>query len=215
MAPRAFRFRELGRLGYAAGLAEQHRVHAEVVAGAAPALLSLEHDAVFTLGKRDLPNQFLDTGPGDIPVVRSDRGGEVTYHGPGQAVVYVILKLTPLKLTLPGLVHEIEQAIIDVAAGFGITAGRREGWRGVFVAGKKLASIGLAVHHDVTLHGLAVNVENDLTPFTRIHPCGLPVEMCSLQSLGAKVPGRAAVGWLTADALAHALGGVLDVKFGP
>lgn len=208
-------FRELGRLAYERGLAAQKSAHAEVVSKGKPLFLSLEHDPVYTLGRRDMPNQFLDNNEAGIPVVRTDRGGEITYHGPGQAVVYVFVPLSKYKLTLPQLVHKIEQAIIDTAATFSVVAERIEGWRGVFVGRQKLASIGLAVHHDVTMHGLALNVDNDLAPFRKIHPCGLPIEMCSLASLGKKSPGRAAVGWMLADALAAQLAAVLDVKFAP
>lgn len=209
------RFQEVGRVSYEEGLALQRRLHAEVAAGAKPVLLSLEHDPVFTLGRRDMPNQFLSGAKDDIPVVKTDRGGEITYHGPGQSVVYVILPLERYRLTLPALVEHIEQAIIDVAGTFAITADRKTGWRGVFVSEAKLASIGLAVHHDVTMHGLALNVSNDLEPFTRINPCGLPIRMCSLVTLGKTPPGRAAVGWMLADFLAARLGAVLDVKFAP
>lgn len=201
----AFRFLELGRLGYEEGLAEQQSAHARVVAGEPPVLLSLEHEPVYTLGRRDLPNQFLPEAVTDIPVVRTDRGGEITYHGPGQAVVYVILPLERFRLTLPQLVNELEQAIITAAAELGIAAERKEGWRGVFVGRQKLASIGLAVHHDVTMHGLALNVENDLAPFANINPCGLPVEMCSLASLGVPHPDREAMGHRLATLLAGRL----------
>lgn len=211
---KVFRFQDIGRVAYEDGLAAQCALHADVVAGGTPALLSLEHDPVYTLGRRDVPNQFVGDA-GGIPVVKTDRGGEITYHGPGQAVVYVIFPLTRLRLTLPALVGHIEQAIIDVAASFGITAAGKQGWRGVFAGDEKLASIGLAVHHDVTMHGLAVNVCNDLGPFSRIHPCGLPIRMCSFESLGKAHPGRAGVGWMTGDFLAGRLGAGLDVKFAP
>lgn len=212
---KVIRFQEAGRISYEEGLALQHRLHAEVVAGAKPLLLSLEHDPVFTLGRREMPNQFLPGAKDDIPVVKTDRGGEITYHGPGQAVVYMFLPLERFKLTLPTLVEHIEQTIIDVAGTFGVVAAGKPGWRGVFVGDEKLASIGLAVHRDVTMHGLALNVDNDLEPFLRINPCGLPIRMCSLSTLGKKSPGRAAVGWMLADFLAARLGAVLDVKFAP
>jgi lipoyl(octanoyl) transferase len=212
---KVIRFRELGRLSYEEGLTAQKSAHAEVVANGKPILLSLEHDPVYTLGRRDMPNQFLSQNEMGIPVVKTDRGGEITYHGPGQAVVYILLPLTPFRLSLPDLVFRIEQAIIDVSAGFGVAAERKEGWRGVFVGPQKLASIGLSVHRDVTMHGLAYNVDNDLTPFSKINPCGLPIQMCSLATLERATASRGAVGWLLADALATGLGAVLDVKFVP
>ena len=206
----AFEFREMGRLGYEEGLACQQGAHAEVVGGAPPILISLEHEPVYTLGRRDMPNQFLPEAITEIPVVRTDRGGEITYHGPGQAVLYVILSLERFRLSLPDLVYELEQAVITAAGEFGITSQRKEGWRGVFTGAQKLASVGLAVHHDVTMHGLALNVENDLTPFTHINPCGLPIEMCSLRSLGVSHPGRAAMGRRMATLFATGLGTLLS-----
>jgi lipoyl(octanoyl) transferase len=205
-----FQFKELGRLGYEEGLARQQSAHAEVVAGGQPLLMSLEHEPVYTLGRRDMPNQFIPEAETSIPVIRTDRGGEITYHGPGQAVLYVILSLERFRLTLPDLVFGIEGAIITAAAEFGISAQRKEGWRGVFAGPRKLASIGLAVHHDVTMHGLAMNVENDLAPFSQIHPCGLPIEMCSLASLGVAHPGRAAVGRRLAELLSGALRSAIE-----
>ncbi len=202
---RIIRYREAGLVGYDEGLALQQEIHAEVLAGGTPTLLSLEHPPVYTLGRREAPDRFKQERPGDIPVVKTDRGGEITYHGPGQAVVYVFLRLEPWRLTLPKLVEAIEQSIIDLAASYGITAERKEGWRGVFVGPQKLASIGLSVHRDVTMHGLALNVSNDLTPFHHIHPCGLPIEMCSLQSLGIEGLTRAEAGRRLAERLAELL----------
>lgn len=208
---RQIRYVEAGRVDYRQGLALQQAYHDEVREGAKPVLLSLEHDPVYTLGRRDAPDQFMADQPDDIPVIKTDRGGEITYHGPGQAVLYVILRLTPWRLTLPVLVGWMEEAIIRTADQWGFEAQRREGWRGVFVGPHKLASIGLAVHHDVTMHGLALNVSNDLEPFSRIHPCGLPIEMCSLHSLGAEDAQRPAV----AAGMAEVLAGLLRAELIP
>jgi lipoyl(octanoyl) transferase len=205
VAKRILRFQEAGRVSYDAGLALQKELHAQVLAGAPPILLSLEHEPVYTLGRRPAPNRFHSAAPAKIPVVKTDRGGEITYHGPGQAVLYVFLALTRWRLTLPKLVHALEQAIIDTVAAHGIEAQRKCGWRGIFVNEAKLASIGLSVHHDVTMHGLALNVSNDLRPFGAIHPCGLDVDMLSMHALGAPTAERAAVGRELAARLAPRL----------
>ena len=202
---RKLRYIEAGRLDYEKGLALQKSLHDEVREGALPVLLSLEHDPVYTLGRRDVPDQFMAQQPEHIPVVRTDRGGEITYHGPGQAVIYVLVRLEPWRLTLPRLVGYMEEAVIRVARHWGYEAERREGWRGVFVGADKLASIGLSVHHDVTMHGLALNVTNDLEPFTHIHPCGLPIQMCSLETLGAPDAERGSVARQLAGELAERL----------
>ncbi len=204
------RFIEGGRVPYESALEKQRELAAEVAAGGAPVLLSIEHPPVYTLGRRDTPNQFR-TLAREIPIVKTDRGGEITYHGPGQSVVYILVPLDRWRLTLPNLVHEIEGAIIDDADMRGIMAERVEGWRGVFSESKKLASIGLAVHRDVTMHGLAINVDNDLEPFSRINPCGLPIEMFSYLTLGVDpLPQRDAVGRSIALFLAKRLKAQLD-----
>lgn len=202
MSRRRIRFLEGGLVPYEAALEWQRRLHAEVVAGAEPVMLSLEHPPVYTLGRRPAPNRFRVPVAESIPIVKTDRGGEITYHGPGQAVLYVFVALDRWRLTLPQLVGFIEQAILDFTAELGIAAQRREGWRGVFVGAQKLASVGLAVHQDVTMHGLALNVSNDLTPFTWIDPCGLPIEMCSLHTLGAVNVSRREAGRRVAERLA-------------
>lgn len=202
MRRRTIRFFEAGLVPYQEALAWQRRLHAEVVSGGEPLMVSLEHPPVYTLGRRPAPNRFRVPIAASIPVIQTDRGGEITYHGPGQAVLYVFLALDQWRLTLPQLVGFIEQAVIDFSAELGIAAQRREGWRGVFVGAKKLASVGLAVHQDVTMHGLALNVSNDLTPFRWIDPCGLPIEMCSLHTLGAVHIDRREAGRRVAEELA-------------
>jgi lipoyl(octanoyl) transferase len=130
----------------------------------------VEHPPVFTLGMRADRAHVL--APGDIPVVQIDRGGQVTYHGPGQLVAYVLLDLRRLELTPRRLVQALEDAVIDTAAGYGIVAAARRDAPGVYVAGKKLAAIGLRVKRYCSYHGLALNVAMDLEPFERINPCG-------------------------------------------
>jgi lipoyl(octanoyl) transferase len=130
----------------------------------------LEHDPVFTLGQAGKWEHVLL--PGDIPVVPVDRGGQVTYHGPGQVVAYPLFDLRRLKIGVRELVQRIEQAIIDTLSQWNIGAARREGAPGVYVAGAKVAALGLRVRRGCSFHGLAFNVAMDLEPFHRINPCG-------------------------------------------
>lgn len=130
----------------------------------------LEHPPVFTLGLNARPEHVL--APGDIPVVQIDRGGQVTYHGPGQLVVYPLLDVRRHPLGVRQLVVALENAVIALVAQWGVTAyGRREA-PGIYVEGRKLASIGLRIRRGGSYHGLALNVAMDLEPFQRINPCG-------------------------------------------
>jgi lipoyl(octanoyl) transferase len=136
----------------------------------------VEHPPVYTLGMRGDRKNVL--APGDIPVVQIDRGGQVTYHGPGQLVAYVLLNLARLQLTPRKLVQALEGAVIDTVAAYGVAAIARRDAPGVYVAGAKLAAVGLRVKRHCSYHGLAVNVAMDLAPFAGINPCGyegLPV----------------------------------------
>ncbi|HRQ65225.1 MAG TPA: lipoyl(octanoyl) transferase LipB [Xanthomonadaceae bacterium] len=130
----------------------------------------VEHDPVFTLGQAGRWEHVL--APGDIPVVAVDRGGQVTYHGPGQLVVYPLIDLRRLGLGVRDLVERIEQAVIDTLALWSIEAGRRPGAPGVYVNRAKVMALGLRVRRGRTFHGLAFNVNMDLEPFSRINPCG-------------------------------------------
>ena len=132
----------------------------------------VEHPPVFTLGLAGRREHVLS--PGDIPVVSTDRGGQVTYHGPGQAVVYLMLDLRRRKLGVRELVSRIEGAVIDVLGGYAIEGSRRAGMPGVYVDGAKIAAIGLRIARGCSYHGVALNVDMDLEPFTRIDPCGYP-----------------------------------------
>ncbi len=143
----------------------------------------LEHPPVFTLGRAADPRHLL--APGTIPVVRADRGGQVTYHGPGQLVAYVLVDVQRLGLGVRGLVHRLEQSVIDLLAEAGVTAARHSGAPGVYVDGRKLAALGLRVRRGCTYHGLALNVDMDLEPFGRIDPCGYPgLQVTQLADLG-------------------------------
>jgi lipoyl(octanoyl) transferase len=130
----------------------------------------VEHDPVFTQGQAGKPEHVL--GAGDIPVVQVDRGGQVTYHGPGQLVVYPLLDLRRLKIGVRGLVDALEDAVIDTLAAWSITGERRDGAPGVYVGGRKIMALGLRVRRGCSFHGLAFNVAMDLSPYARINPCG-------------------------------------------
>ncbi|HHI93426.1 MAG TPA: lipoyl(octanoyl) transferase LipB [Gammaproteobacteria bacterium] len=130
----------------------------------------LEHPPVFTLGLNGKPEHILD--PGDIPVVKCDRGGQVTYHGPGQLIAYLLLDLRRRELGVKILVHKIEQTIIDLLYDNGIHGQRREGAPGVYVNDAKIAALGLRIRRGCCYHGLSLNVDMDLEPFSRINPCG-------------------------------------------
>ena len=142
----------------------------------------LEHPPVFTLGLRADRAHLL--APGDIPVVQIDRGGQVTYHGSGQLVVYTLIDLGRLGLTVRSLVQALESAVIDTVADYGVSAVARRDAPGVYVAGKKLAAVGLRVRRNCSYHGLALNVGMDLSPYERINPCGYaglkPVQLADL-----------------------------------
>ncbi len=142
----------------------------------------LEHPPVFTLGQAGKPEHLL--APGEIPVIKTDRGGQVTYHGPGQLVAYLLLDLRRAGLGVRGLVTLLEQAVIDLLRAEGIEASAREDAPGVYVVRAKIASVGLRVRHGCSFHGLSLNVAMDLTPFERINPCGYPgLEVTQLSEL--------------------------------
>lgn len=143
----------------------------------------LQHPPVFTLGQAGRPEHIL--APGAIPVVQTDRGGQVTYHGPGQLIAYLLLDLRRAGFGVKGLVHLLEQAVIDLLAEVGIQAQARSDAPGVYVAGAKIASLGLRVRKGCSYHGLALNVDMDLGPFSRINPCGYPgLAVTQLADLG-------------------------------
>ena len=158
----------------------------------------LQHPPVFTQGQAGKEEHVL--APGDIPVVRSDRGGQVTYHGPGQLVVYVLVDLQRLGYGIRSLVTRLEQAMVDCLAGYGIAAAGRRDAPGVYVDGRKIASLGLRVRNGRTYHGLALNVAMDLEPFARINPCGYKgLAMTQVSALG----GPSDLGRVTTDLEPH------------
>ncbi len=143
-----------------------------------------EHPPVFTMGLNASSEHLL--APGDIPVVQIDRGGQVTFHGPGQLMVYPLLDLRRHAMGVRTLVTALEQSVVDLAAESGIAAASRADAPGVYVAGHKLASVGLRIRRGCSFHGMALNVDIDTEPFSRINPCGYrELEMTDLARLGA------------------------------
>ena len=131
----------------------------------------LEHAPVFTLGQAGLMSHLL-TNPPDIPVIRSDRGGQITYHGPGQLVFYILLDLKRHQLTVRQLVNTIEEAVIQALSTLQIESHRVDGAPGIYVEHAKIAALVLRIQNGLCRHGFSVNVDMDLTPFTYINPCG-------------------------------------------
>jgi lipoyl(octanoyl) transferase len=145
----------------------------------------VEHPPVFTLGLAGRREHVLD--PGDIPVISTDRGGQVTYHGPGQAILYALVDLRRHGIGVKQMVRSLEDAALDVLTQHRIEGERVPGRPGVYVQGRKIAAVGLRVSRGCTYHGMAFNVDLPLEPFTRIDPCGYPgLESTSLASLGVR-----------------------------
>ncbi len=143
----------------------------------------IEHNPVFTQGQAGKAEHLLNTG--DIPVVQSDRGGQVTYHGPGQLVVYFLINLRRKKLGVRELVTDIENLVINTLQTYNISSAARPDAPGVYVDGKKICSLGLRIRKGCSFHGLALNVNMDLSPFLRINPCGYQgMEMVQVSDLG-------------------------------
>lgn len=144
-----------------------------------------EHRPVFTLGVNASRAHVL--APGNIPVVQVDRGGQVTYHGPGQLMVYPLIDIRRAGLGVRALVTALEQSVVDLARGFGIEAASRCDAPGVYVSGRKVASVGLRIRRGSSFHGMALNVDMDLEPFSRINPCGFAnLEVTDLARLGVR-----------------------------
>ncbi len=198
--------RHLGLVDYAATFARMRELTLARDETTPDEIWFLEHPPVFTQGQAGKPEHVLAAG--DIPVVQSDRGGQVTYHGPGQLVVYFLLDLQRLGYGIRSLVTQLEQATVDCLAGYGIAAAPKADAPGVYVGEAKIASLGLRVRKNCTYHGLALNVAMDLTPWQRINPCGFRgMAMTQVSELG----GPASVARVAAD-LEPALEGRLGLK---
>jgi lipoyl(octanoyl) transferase len=206
--PRRAIVRDLGRTAYAPVWHAMQRFTDARSEATPDELWVVEHEPVFTLGQAGRAEHVL--APGGIPVLKVDRGGQVTYHGPGQLVLYPLLDLKRLKLGVRDYVHAIEQAVIDTLDAWNIGAARRDGAPGVYVNGAKVAALGIRVRRGCSFHGLAFNVAMDLEPFRRINPCGFEgLQVTSVLDLGGP-SSLAAVSSVLLDALARHLGLELD-----
>ncbi len=162
--------RWLGQADYLPTLEAMRTLTAERDASTADQIWLLEHPAVFTQGQAGKAEHVLAAG--DIPVVQVERGGQVTYHGPGQLVAYLMLDIRRLNIGVRDLVSAMEQALVDLLAGYGVEAAPRPDAPGVYVGAAKIASLGLRIRRGCSFHGLALNVDMDMQPFQRINPCG-------------------------------------------
>lgn len=162
--------KRLGRVDYEPTFQAMQDFTATRTAETPDELWVVEHPPVYTLGQAGKPEHILrDIG---IPLVKIDRGGQVTYHGPGQVVIYLLLDLPRLKIKVRELVTAIEQAVIDLLAEYSVTAERRDGAPGVYVGDAKIAALGLRIRNGCSYHGVSLNVDMDLSPFDVINPCG-------------------------------------------
>jgi len=182
VAPAELVVRHLGLVEYLPTLEAMRRLTAERDATTPDEIWLLQHPRVFTQGQAGKAEHLL--APGDIPVVQVDRGGQVTYHGPGQLVAYLMLDLRRLGLGVRELVTAMEQSLVELLAGYAVDAAPKADAPGVYVAGDKVASLGLRVSRGCSFHGLALNVDMDMSPFGRINPCGYAgLKMVQLRDL--------------------------------
>ncbi|MDA4124388.1 MAG: lipoyl(octanoyl) transferase LipB [Thaumarchaeota archaeon] len=203
---------DLGRMEYGSALDLQRRLAAMRASGDIPDVLMLvEHDHVITLGRKTTPENFK---PQAVPVFRVERGGDATYHGPGQLVGYPIMRLEDHDVRRH--VRTLEGALIKAVGRFGVEGERLEGHPGVWVGGRKLASIGVAVTNWVTYHGFALNVNTDMSYFELIRPCGLdPTTMTSMEKVIGKRADYAAVKEAVASEFSSASGEAFTRESGP
>ena len=198
--------RRLGRVDYEPTWRAMQAATAARTAESADELWLCEHPPVYTLGQAGKPEHLLaDIG---VPLVKIDRGGQITYHGPGQVLAYLLIDLPRRGLKVRELVSRIEQAVIDLLAEHGVRAERRDGAPGVYVGPAKVAALGLRIRNGRSYHGLSLNVDMDLSPFTAINPCGYAgLAVTQTKDLGIPLtPPQAA------DALARHLGAQLEAQ---
>ena len=197
--------RRLGLQPYAKVLADMHAFTAARTPDTVDELWLLQHESVFTQGQAGKAEHVLNAGA--IPVIQSDRGGQVTYHGPGQLIVYFLLDVRRRDAGVRTLVDMIEQSLLRVLASYGIEGELRKSAPGVYVANRKIAALGLRIRRGCSLHGLSFNIDMDLEPFSRINPCGYAGMECT--QLRDRLPASAAN--LFADAEGRLLGELLQV----
>ena len=197
--------RHLGLVDYLPTLEAMRSFTAERDDAAADQIWLLQHPRVFTQGQAGKAEHLL--APGDIPVIQVERGGQVTYHGPGQLVAYLMLDLRRQGLGVRELVTAMEQSLVELLASYGVDAAPKPDAPGVYVKGEKIASLGLRVRRGCSFHGLALNVDMDMTPFGRINPCGYSgLKMVQLRDLLEAPP--------TLDDVAYRLERVLRKQLG-
>jgi len=197
--------KRLGTVEYVPTLEAMRALTATRGPDTADELWVLDHPRVYTLGVRSDP-RHLPRIANDIAIVRCNRGGEITYHGPGQAIVYTLVDLGRRTLKVGQFVRMLEQSVIDLLAPFGVLAERRSGAPGVYVADAKVAALGLRVSRGRAYHGIALNVDMDLSPFASINPCGFPgLAVTQARALGV-VGSAAELGERLASILARKLG---------
>ena len=200
----SLKLRRLGLVDYEPTWGAMQRFTAERSPETPDEIWLLQHTPVYTYGVAGRP-EHLPRAANGIPVIKVDRGGQVTYHGPGQWIAYLLLDLGRRGLTVRGLVRLLEQAVIDLAGDFGIAAAGREDAPGVYVGASKIAALGLRIRHGCSYHGLSLNVDMDLSPFRAIDPCGYPdLEVTQLRELGV-VESMASVGDLLVSKLTQRL----------
>jgi lipoyl(octanoyl) transferase len=181
--------RTLGRIEYEPTWRAMQAFTAQRKPDTADEIWLLEHPPVYTQGQAGKPEHLIATT--DIPVIPIDRGGQITYHGPGQVVAYVLVDLRRRGYGIRELVTRMEQAVIDLLAAQGVSAARLPGAPGVYADGAKIAALGLRVKHGCTYHGLALNVDMDLSPFAAINPCGYAgMRVTQCRDLGVAGSGR-------------------------
>ncbi len=184
--PNTIRLRQLGLRDYAPVWHEMQDFTEQRTSETEDEIWLLQHPPIFTLGRNATEDHLLN--PGEIPIQRVDRGGQVTYHGPGQLMLYLLFDLRRAKMGIRGLVECLEASIIELLQTQGIRSERKEGAPGVYVEGAKIAALGLRVRNGCTFHGLSLNVEMELEPFSRIHPCGYEgLEVTRLCDLGVNL----------------------------
>jgi lipoyl(octanoyl) transferase len=178
--------KDLGVVDYLTTVEAMRAFTAERQVNTEDQLWLLEHPQVFTLGQNGNDEHVFNTQ--GIPVINTDRGGQVTYHGPGQLIVYTLIDLKRAKIGVREMVSHIENSILEVLAGLGIDAASRKDAPGVYVSGKKIAALGLRVKRGACYHGLSLNVDMDLAPFSYINPCGYQgMEVIDIKSLGVEL----------------------------
>ena len=179
----ALTVRQLGLTDYESAWQDMQAFTDNRSANTPDELWFLEHPPVFTLGRNGKQEHLHDTG--NIPVINTDRGGQVTYHGPGQLIAYTLLNIKRRQLSVQSLVRILEQSVIDLLSDYSLSAQRRERAPGVYIDNRKVAALGLRIRKGCSFHGLSLNVDMDLSPFAMIDPCGYSgLEVTQLRDLG-------------------------------